>query len=198
MILHILFLVLCFHSYITKALENEIILEYHQDKIDESLTVENEIKRIFKENKLEIRNIKKINTRKDRMFYIVRINERQFDIVKYQKILEKESKSFVTIRENKIYNEKNDVNTIPERNLDFLKEEDAKKLDILKNYLSTKYKFWESGIKGKNVKVAIFDSGLSNEHSNCNLTELSNFTEENEKDQNGHGTHITSVILKSI
>jgi len=197
--LYFLLFVLITQRKFTKASENDIILEYFKDKIKPFSILELELKKIFEKNKIEIKKIRKINTKYEKSFIIVTTKDKYINknnLVNLHQILEKESKSFIKIRQNQIYKEKINDNNIPQRKLNFLKDEDYSKSDVLRNYLSTKYKFWDNRIKGKNVKVAIFDSGFSNEHSKCKLLELSNFTEEDEKDQNGHGTHITSVIEK--
>jgi subtilisin family serine protease len=65
---------------------------------------------------------------------------------------------------------------------------------IVEKYLSTKYLYWKEGVKGSNVKIGIFDSGINNTHLNCNVVEEINFTEETIEDNEGHGTFISSVI----
>ena len=56
--------------------------------------------------------------------------------------------------------------------------------------------FFKKNITGKNVSIAIFDSGINNDFAGCNLKEVINFTDENEQDNNGHGTFISSNICR--
>lgn len=55
------------------------------------------------------------------------------------------------------------------------------------------------GITGKNVKVAIFDTGLAASHSHFkNIKERINWTNENtQEDGLGHGTFVAGVIASS-
>ena len=81
--------------------------------------------------------------------------------------------------------------------IEFLKNYDIFNLqhDILKKYLSVKYKFLNAGMKGKSIKVALLDSGINNNLINCNLINDINFTNEENKDYTGHGTYLASVII---
>ncbi|EFN75041.1 Membrane-bound transcription factor site-1 protease [Camponotus floridanus] len=58
---------------------------------------------------------------------------------------------------------------------------------------------WKMGITGKNVKVAIFDTGLAASHSHFkNIKERINWTNENtQEDGLGHGTFVAGVIASS-
>lgn len=60
-------------------------------------------------------------------------------------------------------------------------------------------KLWKMGITGKNVKVAIFDTGLAASHSHFkNIKERINWTNENtQEDGLGHGTFVAGVIASS-
>jgi len=80
--------------------------------------------------------------------------------------------------------------------LDFLKNYDIFGFqdDLLKKFLSVKFKLWNENMKGQNIKVALFDSGIDNKHINCNLIENVNFTNEKNEDFTGHGTFLASVL----
>lgn len=70
--------------------------------------------------------------------------------------------------------------------------------NILDKYLSVKYKYWGDGVKGKNVKIAILDSGIAASYKNytkCDIKDVVNFTDERDEDVNGHGTFISSVFI---
>ncbi|XP_072764123.1 membrane-bound transcription factor site-1 protease [Anoplolepis gracilipes] len=58
---------------------------------------------------------------------------------------------------------------------------------------------WKMGITGKNIKVAIFDTGLAATHSHFkNIKERINWTNENtQEDGLGHGTFVAGVIASS-
>ncbi|KAL6417067.1 hypothetical protein ACFW04_013021 [Cataglyphis niger] len=58
---------------------------------------------------------------------------------------------------------------------------------------------WKMGITGKNIKVAIFDTGLAASHSHFkNIKERINWTNENtQEDGLGHGTFVAGVIASS-
>lgn len=58
---------------------------------------------------------------------------------------------------------------------------------------------WRMGITGKNIKVAIFDTGLAASHSHFkNIKERINWTNENtQEDGLGHGTFVAGVIASS-
>ena len=80
---------------------------------------------------------------------------------------------------------------------DFLKETNYFffQSQMLKKYLSVKYKFWEKNIKGKSIKVGLLDSGIENSNIQCNLVENINFTNETNYDFTGHGTFLASVRI---
>lgn len=58
---------------------------------------------------------------------------------------------------------------------------------------------WKMGITGKDIKVAIFDTGLAANHPHFkNIKERINWTNENtQEDGLGHGTFVTGVIASS-
>ncbi len=59
--------------------------------------------------------------------------------------------------------------------------------------------FWEHGITGAGVNVAIFDTGIDREHSHFkNLIDVINFTEEpSASDKIGHGTFVAGLVASS-
>lgn len=107
--------------------------------------------------------------------------------------------------QNLVYEDSNKEEESLIRNLQFYKNnqiEFLKSYDIfniqhemLRKYLSVKYKFWDSNMKGKNVKVALLDSGVDNRVIKCNLIKEINFTNEENEDYTGHGTYLASVNL---
>lgn len=58
---------------------------------------------------------------------------------------------------------------------------------------------WRMGITGKDIKVAIFDTGLAASHSHFkNIKERINWTNENTREDGlGHGTFVAGVIASS-
>ena len=52
-------------------------------------------------------------------------------------------------------------------------------------------KFWSGGFTGKNVKVAVLDTGVNSN----NVIASNDFTGSNTVDENGHGTKIAEIIL---
>lgn len=58
---------------------------------------------------------------------------------------------------------------------------------------------WELGIRGAGVKVAVFDTGLSTEHTTFNhIAERTDWTNEDTlEDKLGHGTFVAGVIASS-
>lgn len=70
--------------------------------------------------------------------------------------------------------------------------------DQVIDHLNVKY-LWERGITGKDVNVAIFDTGLELGHPHFrNIIERIDFTDEkNPDDKIGHGTFVAGVIASS-
>jgi len=58
---------------------------------------------------------------------------------------------------------------------------------------------WKMGITGKDIKVAIFDTGLAASHPHFkNIKERINWTNENTREDGlGHGTFVAGVIASS-
>jgi len=73
---------------------------------------------------------------------------------------------------------------------------DVENNNLINNYLSTKYLYWNQDFKGKKIKIGIIDSGVDNEISKCkNIIKKKNFSDEaEEKDLEGHGTYLSSII----
>lgn len=98
--------------------------------------------------------------------------------------------------ENQMVFKRNLQNKIPkDTQFEFLKNYEIFNIQdrMLKKFLSVKYKFWRKNMKGKNIKVALFDSGVNNKNINCNLIENINLTNEENEDFTGHGTFLASV-----
>ena len=74
----------------------------------------------------------------------------------------------------------------------------AEKNNLIQNYLSTRYLYWNKGIRGQGVKIGIFDSGIANSYINCNIKKNYDFTNDvnstKDSDPQGHGTYIASII----
>jgi membrane-bound transcription factor site-1 protease len=73
---------------------------------------------------------------------------------------------------------------------------DAENNNLINNYLSAKYLFWNKEFKGQKIKLGILDSGINNEISKCkNIIKIKNFSDEaDDKDNEGHGTYLSSII----
>ena len=62
--------------------------------------------------------------------------------------------------------------------------------------------FWDKGIRGAGVKIAIFDTGISNAYEKNNkenikdIINLSNEQYGDGIDFSGHGTFVSSVLLE--
>ena len=76
---------------------------------------------------------------------------------------------------------------------------DYKFLTNLTEELNLPY-YWNQGIKGQGVKIAIFDTGISDVYKTSNaknIKRINNWSDEqyaNGMDFNGHGTFVTSVF----
>ena len=68
--------------------------------------------------------------------------------------------------------------------------------NLINNYLNTKYLFWNKDFKGQKIKIGILDSGIDNDIAKCkNIIKTKNFSDEvDEKDMEGHGTYLSSII----
>ena len=68
--------------------------------------------------------------------------------------------------------------------------------NLISNYLNTKYLFWNKNFKGQKIKIGILDSGIDNDIAKCsNIIKIKNFSDEaEEKDMEGHGTYLSSII----
>ena len=87
----------------------------------------------------------------------------------------------------------------------FLQDEltTADKNYLIQNYLSTKYTYWNKHTRGEHVKIGIFDSGINNTYTNCNIKQQLDFSSSTTPstpsyDYLGHGTYISSLICSSI
>ena len=73
---------------------------------------------------------------------------------------------------------------------------DAENNNLINNYLNTKFLYWNKGLKGQKIKIGIIDSGIDNEIAKCGqIIRTKNFSDEDEeKDMEGHGTYLSSII----
>ena len=56
----------------------------------------------------------------------------------------------------------------------------------------------EHGIEGKNIRIAVLDTGIDNNHQDLqNVILEKDFTGEGTDDEHGHGTHVSSIIAGS-
>ncbi len=75
--------------------------------------------------------------------------------------------------------------------------------NIIEDYLSTKYLYYQNNYKGFDIKIGILDSGYNFndeniENNNCNIKKQKNFSNDNDTiDYNNHGVFITNLICNS-
>ncbi|KAM8707526.1 hypothetical protein ACLKA7_005070 [Drosophila subpalustris] len=117
-------------------------------------------------------------------------------------IVQFRSKYYAKVRESFIQKRLNQLNVIwaiiPRNNLASHYPSDFDTLHIL-NADHTLNVLWKLGITGKGVKVAIFDTGLTQNHPHFrNVKERSNWTNEKSLDDGvSHGTFVAGVIASS-
>jgi len=55
-------------------------------------------------------------------------------------------------------------------------------------------KVWEAGITGKNIDVAILDTGIHDEHPALTIIKETDYTGEGTDDLHGHGTYVAGIV----
>lgn len=58
-------------------------------------------------------------------------------------------------------------------------------------------KVWEAGITGKNIDVAVLDTGIHDEHPDLTVEKEIDYTGEGTDDLHGHGTHVAGTIAST-
>ncbi|MCP5015376.1 MAG: S8 family serine peptidase [Ketobacter sp.] len=58
---------------------------------------------------------------------------------------------------------------------------------------------WETGLKGKGIKVAVVDTGIDENHPDFEgrIVATASFVSDSAHDDNGHGTHVAGTVLGS-
>jgi serine protease AprX len=58
---------------------------------------------------------------------------------------------------------------------------------------------WEAGSKGTGIRVAVIDSGIDDTHPDFlgRISAMKSFIDDTPKDENGHGTHVASIVAGS-
>jgi len=102
-------------------------------------------------------------------------------------------------RDGKLYQEnKNNLRHLQTSSKKFLHNifQEKENNNLIANYLSTKFLYWNKNYTGQKIKIGIIDSGIDNSISKCtNIIKTKNFSDEiEEKDMEGHGTYLSSII----